>query len=256
MTLSGWVGLAGTSFAAALLQAVSGFGFAVLAVPLYLLLVDPAQAVQLAIILSTALSFAVVPGLRRTIAPALLLRLSVGSLAGVPIGLFAFRYADRLLVRLVVGATILAFAVIMAGFRRRGGRPWAPFCRTQTRDLAAGAVAGIATALVGMAGPPVLIYLLLAGTAAQTVRATLLAFFALSYGATVASHAATIGIPGPTWVAASILAPFALLGGFTGRPIGDRLGSDSFAILAIALLAAAGLYTTTAAVVGLVTRQP
>jgi uncharacterized membrane protein YfcA len=256
MTLFGWAGLAGTTFAAALLQAVSGFGFAVLAVPLYLLLVDPAQAVQLAIILSTTLSFAVVSGLRRTVAPALLLRLGIGSLAGSPIGLFSFRYADRLLVRLVVGAAILAFAVMMAGFRFRGGRPWAPFGRTQTRDLAAGAAAGVATALVGMAGPPVLIYLLLAGTAAQTVRATLLAFFALSYGATLASHAATVGIPGPTWVAAGILAPIALLGGLVGRPIGDRIGSDGFALLAIALLTAAGLYTVVAAGVGLVAREP
>jgi uncharacterized membrane protein YfcA len=256
MTLFGWAGLAGTTFAAALLQAVSGFGFAVLAVPLYLLLVDPAQAVQLAIILSTALSFAVVSGLRRTVAPALLLRLGIGSLAGLPIGLFSFRYADRLLVRLVVGAAILAFGVMMAGFRFRGGRPWARFGRTQTRDLAAGAAAGVATALVGMAGPPVLIYLLLAGTAAQTVRATLLAFFALSYGATLASHAATVGIPGPTWVAAGILAPIALLGGLVGRPIGDRIGSDGFALLAIALLTAAGLYTVVAAGVGLVAREP
>jgi uncharacterized protein len=143
MTLFGWAGLAGTTFAAALLQAVSGFGFAVLAVPLYLLLVDPAQAVQLAIILSTALSFAVVPGLRRTIVPALLLRLGAGSLAGLPIGLFSFRHADRLLVRFVVGATILAFGVMMAGFRFRGGQPWAPFGRTRTRDLAAGALRGL-----------------------------------------------------------------------------------------------------------------
>jgi hypothetical protein len=161
-----------------------------------------------------------------------------------------------LLVRFVVGTTILAFGVLMAGFRRRGGRPWTPFGRTRNRDLAAGAVAGVATALVGMAGPPVLIYLLLAGTAAQTVRATLLAFFALSYGATLASHAATVGIPGPTWVAAGILAPFALLGGLAGRPLGDRLGSDGFALLAIALLTAAGLYTVAAAGIGLLIRQP
>ena len=175
---------------------------------------------------------------------------------GLPIGLFSFRYADTLLVRFGVGTTILAFAMLMAAFRRRGGQPWAPFVRTRTRDLAAGAVAGVATALVGMAGPPVLIYLLLAGTAAQTVRATLLAFFALSYGATVASHAATIGIPGPTWVAAGILAPIALLGGLVGRPIGDRIGTDAFAILAIVLLTVAGLYTAVAACIGLVTRQP
>jgi hypothetical protein len=57
-------------------------------------------------------------------------------------------------------------------------------------------------------------------------------------------------------MAAGILAPFALLGGLAGRPIGDRLGSDGFAILAIALLAGAGLYTVAAAGVGLGTRQP
>ena len=68
------------------------------------------------------------------------------------------------------------------------------------RDLTAGAASGVATALVGMAGPPVLIYLLLAKAAATTARATLLAFFALSYGATLVSHAATIGIPDTTGV--------------------------------------------------------
>jgi hypothetical protein len=174
----------------------------------------------------------------------------------LPIGLFAFRYADPLLVRLGVGVTILAFALMIATFRRRGGQLRVLLRRTRTGDLVAGAVAGIATALVGMAGPPVLIYLLLAGTAAQTVRATLLAFFALSYGATVVSHAATVGIPAATWVTAGVLAPFALLGGFAGRPIGDRLGTDGFALLAIALLTAAGLYTVTDVVVGLGSRRP
>jgi uncharacterized membrane protein YfcA len=57
-------------------------------------------------------------------------------------------------------------------------------------------------------------------------------------------------------VAAGILAPFALLGGLVGRPIGDRLGSDGFALLTIALLTAAGLYTVAGAAVALLTRQP
>ena len=42
------------------------------------------------------------------------------------------------------------------------------------------------------------LHLLLAGTAARTVRATLLAFFALSYGVTLASHVVTIAsLPRP-----------------------------------------------------------
>jgi uncharacterized membrane protein YfcA len=87
------------------------------------------------------------------------------------------------------------------------------------------------------------------------VRATLLAFFALSYGVTLASHAATIGIPAPTWLAAGILIPFAFLGGLAGRPIGDRLGADAFARLAIALLAVAGAYSLGAAALATLARE-
>lgn len=247
--------MAATTFVSALLYAVSGFGFAVLAAPLFLLLVDPAQAIQLVIILSTTLSLTVIPGLRRSVAPQLLLRLTIGSLVGLPIGLVAFRYADPVLVRLVVGATILIFAALVVVIRRHRGGGWAALAMRPGRDLAAGAISGAAAALVGMAGPPVLIYLLLARAAATTVRATLLAFFALSYGATLVFHAATIGIPGATWAVAVILMPFALLGGFAGRPIGDRLGTDAFAILAIVLLTAAGLYTLITAAAGLVTNR-
>ena len=55
-------------------------------------------------------------------------------------------------------------------------------------------------------------------------------------GLTAAQVPAMVGIPPATWAAAGILAPFALLGGLVGRPIGDRLGSNGFTLLAIALL--------------------
>jgi uncharacterized membrane protein YfcA len=100
-----------------------------------------------------------------------------------------------------------------------------------------------------MGGPPVVIYLLLAGAPPRTVRATLLSFFALAYAMTLATHAVTVGIPNRTWLSAGILIPFAFLGGLAGRPLGDRLGADAFAILAIILLGAAGIYTLAAAAV-------
>jgi uncharacterized membrane protein YfcA len=248
--------LAATTFGSALLYAISGFGFAVLAVPLFLLFLDPAPAIELVIIISTVLSIIVLRGLLPAIAPWLLLRLALGSLVGLPLGLVAFRYADPILVRAAAGAMIFGFAILMAISRRRSGQPGqgkTAFAMSPGLDLAAGAVSGIAAALVGQPGPPVLIYLLLVGAAARTVRATLLAFFALSYGVTLASHAATIGIPAPTWLAAGILLPFAFLGGISGRPIGDRLGAEAFALLAIAVLAVAGAYTLGAAAVAFAT---
>jgi len=246
--------LAATTFGSALLYAISGFGFAVLAAPLFLLFLDPARAIQLVIIISTVLSIVVLRGLLPAIARWLLLRLALGSLVGLPLGLVAFRYADPILVRAAAGAMIFGFAILMAVSGRRSGQPgqgkhWTAFAVSPGLDLVAGAVSGFAGALVGQPGPPVLIYLLLAGAAARTVRATLLAFFALSYAVTLASHAATIGIPAPTWLAAGILIPFAFLGGLAGRPIGDRLGAEAFAMLATALLAVAGAYTLGAAAI-------
>ena len=258
MASSIFIVLAATTFGSALLYSISGFGFAVLAAPVFLLFLDPAPAIQLIIIISTVLSIVVLRGLLPAIAPRLLLRLALGSLVGLPLGLIAFRYADPILVRAAAGAMIFGFAILMAVSRHQSGQPdrgkhWTAFAMSPGLDLAAGAVSGFAGALVGQPGPPVLIYLLLAGAAARTVRATLLAFFALSYGVTLASHAATIGIPAPTWLAAGILIPFAFLGGLAGRPIGDRLGAEAFAMLAIALLAVAGTYTLNAAAVAFAT---
>jgi hypothetical protein len=256
MAIGIFIVLAATTFGSALLYAISGFGFAVLAAPLFLLFLDPARAIQLVIIISTVLSIVVLRGLLPAIAPWLLLRLALGGLIGLPLGLLAFRYADPILVRAAAGAMIFGFAILMAVSRRRSGQPgqgrhWTAFAMSPVLDFVAGAVSGIASALVGQPGPPVLIYLLLAGAEARTVRATLLAFFALTYGVTLASHAATIGIPAPTWLAAGILLPFAFFGGLAGRPIGDRLGAEAFALLAIALLAVAGAYTLGAAAVTL-----
>jgi len=57
-----FVVLAATTFGSALLYAISGFGFAVLAAPLFLLFLDPLRAIQLIIIISTVLSIIVLRG--------------------------------------------------------------------------------------------------------------------------------------------------------------------------------------------------
>ena len=107
--------LAATTFGSALLYAISGFGFAVLAAPLFLLFLDPARAIQLVIIISTVLSIVVLRGLLPAIAPWLLMRLALGGLIGLPLGLLAFRYADPILVRAAAGAMIFGFAILTNG---------------------------------------------------------------------------------------------------------------------------------------------
>jgi uncharacterized membrane protein YfcA len=150
MAIGIFIVLAATAFASALLYAISGFGFAVLAAPLFLLFLDPPRAIQLVIIISTVLSIVVLRGLLSAIAPWLLLRLALGSLVGVPLGLVAFRYADPILVRAAAGAIIFGFAILMAVSRRGSGQPgqgkhWTAFAMSPGLDFTAGAVSGIAS---------------------------------------------------------------------------------------------------------------
>ena len=245
MNFGDWAGMAATSFVAGLLQAANGFGFAVLAVPLFLLFAEPGPAVQLVVIVTLALSAVVLPGMGKELNGPLLWRLGLGGLAGLPFGLVAFRYADPVAMRAVIGVTILAFAGVIVAMRLR----WLPIAVAMrpSRDLATGMVSGIATALTGMSGPPVLIYLMLAGMPPRAVRATLFAFFAACYAATLAAYIATVGVPRATWLGAASLIPFAWAGGLIGRRVGDRLGVDAATVLALIVLMVTGLYTVAAA---------
>jgi uncharacterized membrane protein YfcA len=246
MTLAPWLGMAATSIVAAMLLTTNGFGFAVLAVPFFLLFAPPGEAIQVTIILSLAISLTVLPGLRHGIEWPLLWRLAIGSLVGLPLGLVAFAYAKPLIVRAVVGAVIAMLAAAQA-YNRYHQRP-PSLVMHPVGDLMAGAAAGAATGLVGMPGPPVVIYLIMAGAPAMMSRSTQIAFFALIFGATLAANAALRGVPGMDWVIAASLMPPTALGAWVGARIGNRLDDNAAAILAIAVLGAAGLYTLAAAV--------
>jgi uncharacterized protein len=246
MPLGPWLGMAATSLVAALLLATNGFGFAVLAVPLFLQFAPADQAIPIAIILSLLILLTVLPGLCRRVEGPLLLRLTIGSLFGLPLGLAAFAHAEPRILRGAAGAVITVFAVAQA-YNHYHRRPPSLTMRP-LGDVVAGAIAGAATGLVGMPGPPVVIYLIAVGAPVQMGRATQMAFFTLVFAATLAADAALHGVPGRDWVIAASLMPTTAIGALIGMRVANRLNENSATILAIAVLGAAGLYTLAAAV--------
>src|ERR1700685_3453759 len=106
MSGADWAGLAAICFAASLLQATSGFGFAVLAVPFFLLLAPAGEAIPLIIVISLATSLLVMTSLYRSVDPGLLRRLTIGSLIALPLGLVASSHADPLIVSMAAGTIV------------------------------------------------------------------------------------------------------------------------------------------------------
>jgi hypothetical protein len=112
----------------------------VLAVPFFLLLAPPGEAIQIIIIISLATSLMVMPGLMGSVEPGLLRRLTIGSFVALPIGLVVFSHADRVVVGLVAGATVTGFAAVLAWCRHH--EVAARVAIRPRHDLAVGAVAG------------------------------------------------------------------------------------------------------------------
>jgi uncharacterized membrane protein YfcA len=251
--------LALLSFAAAAVQSVTGFGFAVIVAPFYVALLGTSAGIQAVIAVTAVISFVVVPRIRAAIRPRLLVRLAAGSLLGLPLGLYAFRFLPPHLVRAAIGLLILGFCALLLLARpprptvsREAVRDAVPDAGEATRvelDLAAGFVSGVTTALMGMSGPPILIYLMLARIDKEAIRATLLAFFALSYLASLAVHAATVGIALSTWIVAAAMLPVAAAGALLGDLIAGRLSQRAFERAVLAILAGAGIYTIVAALI-------
>jgi uncharacterized protein len=238
-----WILLTAVSFIAALVQAATGFGFAIVAVPFYLIILESLSAVQVSLIVTLSITILVAIRVWRSAPPALLGRLVAGTLAGFPFGIVAYRHADLETAKLAVGLLIVGFAVWL--FLAARGRPAVENPATHpAADIAVGIVSGAMTTSLGMPGPVVLIYLSVLGTGKEAMRATMLTLFVFSNAGAIALQEWQVGIDGATWQTAAFLIPAVLIGGAVGHGVSRFLDQRTFSFVVLAILAATGLYMT------------
>lgn len=170
-----------TALIAGATRGFSGFGGALIFVPLISAAYGPKVSAPTLLVIDTALTLPfVVQALRnciwRQVAP-----LALGAMMGVPAGVFILKHADPLMLRwALAGLSLSMLAPLMLGWRH-DGRHRLP------SKLAIGAFAGVLGGAAQMSGPPVIAYWLGGGQPSALVRANLFAFFAL---ATIASGVA------------------------------------------------------------------
>ncbi|WP_226346283.1 sulfite exporter TauE/SafE family protein [Agilicoccus flavus] len=133
---------------AAVVQLATGFGFALVSVPLLALVTDAHQAVLLALLLATVDNLGQAVEGRKVVDRSVIGRLLLGALVGLPLGCIAFTRSDARVLQLTIGAVILVTVVALA----RG----ATLARSSRRvDLLVGTLSGMLTTCTGTNGPPV-----------------------------------------------------------------------------------------------------
>jgi len=165
-----------------LMRGFSGFGSALVYIPLISSIYDPKIAVVTLLLIDfvCGIPFAVqaLPQCQwREILP-----ITISAIIGIPFGTMILLYFDPTLMRwLIAAAALLALLVIVTGWRYRD-RPRLPI------TIFVGLISGLLGGAFQMDGPPVVIYLLGGVNVASVVRANLMMFIVLSGAAILISY--------------------------------------------------------------------
>lgn len=200
-------------FAAGILRGYTGFGFALAAVPTLALIVPPVMVVPLVLCLEIVASAQMLPGLWREVHFRSVGWLGLGSLAGIPLGLYGLATQSADVMRLAIALIVLASVAGLAAGARFRSQPGG------AATVLIGAVSGLLNGAAAMGGPPVILFYLGRQTAVPVGRASLMFYFSLIDAVAVGLAAASGLLTAPLLILAGLCVP-ALL---AGQAIGARL---------------------------------
>jgi uncharacterized membrane protein YfcA len=223
-------------------QTVTGFGFALIAVPFMVIVLDVRDAVVMVGLLGWLNSTLVARAVWRHVPTRAVATMLIGSFVGMPLGLLVLLTAPDDALRLAVGvSSIVMAAALMSGVRWRGG--------DRAGELVAGAVSGVLNTSTGMNGPPIVLYLQDRGYPKDEFRGALSAFFFVSSLVSFAIFALNGVISADALVLAAVAAPAVFAGNWAGRHLLGRLSDETFRRLVLALLVATALAAVVTALI-------
>ena len=230
-----WFGM-GVVFFAGIMRGFTGFGAALLAVPIFSILWLPHQAIAAVMCLALLSNIQLLPGALRTAQWRRVLPIGIAALAMIPVGALALVAFDPDLMRRVISGIVLAFALLLISGWRWSGTPG------PGGGLAAGALGGLINGAAGTGGPPIILYLLAGKSDAATSRANIIIVYFFMNGGTVASLAANGLVGEDTLWRVLLLAPSWMLGLWAGIHLFRHANETFFRRAALLELVAVGLF--------------
>ncbi|KZD11945.1 sulfite exporter TauE/SafE family protein [Oceanibaculum pacificum] len=220
---------------AAIVRAFTGFGFALLAIPILVFFLPPAQVVPFIFILEIAISLTLLPKLWREVDLRGLRWLLPGAVIATPFGGILLLALSAESLRLAIGLVVLAAALLMwrgLSFKSTPG-PGAA--------LATGAFSGLLNGAAGIPGPPVVLFYLSTPAGAAVSRASLIAYFFVTdaMGLAVAGYNGLVDGETLRWTL--WLTPAMLLGSVIGQAAFSRADPALFRRIVLLVLLLTGL---------------
>ncbi len=220
---------------AAFTQSLTGFGLALVSMPLLSMVMSLPQATALVAAVSLGVEMVILWQHRAHLRWQPVRRLVLASFVGVPLGVILLRRLPEAWMLRGLGALLAAY-----GLYALSGKPL-PDLQAPGWGWAAGFVAGALGGAYNTSGPPVILYGHARGWPPETFKANLQAFFLASSSMVFAAHLAAGDIGAATWKQAVFALPALALGLWLGRRAAAFLPPEGFRKMVLVALVLLGL---------------
>lgn len=222
---------------AGLARGFSGFGSALIFVPLASTMIAPAMAAPLLLVVDVIMSAGLIPGAYKLAEKREVLTMLCGTLLGLPLGTVVLVHASPVSIRWAVAVLVLVMlAIVMSGWRFRG-EP------SRRLTAAVGLTAGFFSGMSQTGGPPVVLYWLGSHHSPARVRANIVFYFALSMVLSVTAYLIIGLFTLPVLGLAVLVGPVYGIGVFVGTRMFGLASVTVFRAIAYGLIAATGLFS-------------
>ena len=231
--------LAGGAFTAGVVTGIGGFGFALTASAIWMLVLDPKLVAVLAVAFTLVVNILNMPLFWRSVDLRRLAPFAIGSVVGVPLGVWVLGMLSPHALRTLVGAVLLLYGV-QALLRRPG-----PALQLSTRasDAAGtglGFASGVLGGLGGLSGFMPALWAVARGWPKLESRGFTQAFVLFTNVVTLAFMQGTLGLAGRAWSEFLLGLPFVLAGLWIGLKAFARFDTAMFNRAVLWVVTAAG----------------
>jgi uncharacterized membrane protein YfcA len=227
------IALCAIAFVSGTARGFSGFGSALIFMPLASSIAAPQLVAALLLIIDFVAALPLLPGAWRQADRRATAVMVLGALIGVPIGTFLLTRLDPVTTRWIISGFVAALLALLAsGWRYRGKDHTA-------LSVGIGGLSGFCSGLAQTGGPPIVGYWLGRPVKSEIARANILLFFGASDFFSAASYAAAGLITADAISFSLVVGPVYAIGVGFGVALFGRASEKVFRAICYALIAAA-----------------
>ncbi|MGI5837846.1 MAG: sulfite exporter TauE/SafE family protein [Chloroflexota bacterium] len=225
----------------AMMQGMTGLGFALVSVPVLLLFMDARTVIVTTLILTSLLNALILLQTRKQMSWKDAAPITIGSILGVPFGSYLLMALNPEALKAIVAMLAILFSIpLLMGFRRK-------IQHQQAACMVTGAVSGALQSCTSMGSPPVALFLANQGFSKDSFRGTLVLRSMAASTLSVVALMPTGLLNSNVALLALMMAPAVLMGFAVGsllvKAVPQRL-FKKLAILSIASTATLSLIST------------